>query len=197
MGSSSFVASESIEKSMQTRRLFLGIPLSPALARRLEREMRVFEGWPIIPTRKQNLHVTVLFLGFVAEENLPDIVTAVQAAVIGVEPFELRFERIGFYPDDLHPTAVFLSGEEQSTLLTLRQNLDRELGYLVPEKKSFRPHVTLGKIRRGRYEALTEKPNFTKEVNLVEPVSSIVLFESVSEEGKREYTPLEEFSLVA
>lgn len=181
---------------MQTKRLFVGISISPPLLKRLSREQEVFGAWPIIPTRKENLHVTVLFLGFVAEENLGEILPSVEAAVQGVGAFELLFHRIGFFPDDTHPTAVFLFGEENEALLTLRQNLDRELGYLVPEKKSFRPHVTLGKIRRGKFEALTEKPTLEKPVHFVEPVSSVTLFESTSVDGKRVYIPIAEFPLV-
>lgn len=180
---------------MQTKRLFIGIPLSSTLTKRLEREMSVFEGWPIIPTRRQNLHVTVLFLGFVMEENLAEILPALEEAVKGVGMFELSFNHIGYFPENEHPTAIFLYGDEDATLLKLRQNLDQSLGYLVPEKKSFRPHVTLGKIRRGKFEALAEKPNFGKQVNLVEPVSLVTLFESTTENGKRVYLPLAEFPL--
>ncbi len=180
---------------MQTKRLFVGISLSSPLAKRLSREIEAFKDWPIIPTRKENLHVTVLFLGFVAEENLDEILPAIEASVTGVLPFELRFNRIGYFPDSAHPTAIFLYGEDDPMLLKLRQNLDRELGYLVPEKKSFRPHITLGKIRRGKFEALSEKPKFDKNVNFVEPVSSITLFESTSVEGKRTYVPIAEFPL--
>ncbi len=180
---------------MQTKRLFVGISLSSVLAKRLEREMGVFEPWPIIPTRKQNLHVTVLFLGFVAEENLAEILPSIEMAVTDIDPFELHFDHIGYFPDTTHPTAIFLYGEENPMLLKLRQNLDHELGYLVPDKKSFRPHVTLGKVRRGKFEALSEKPNFDKKVNLVEPVSTVTLYESTTENGKRVFLPLAEFPL--
>ena len=180
---------------MQTKRLFVGIPLSAPFMKRLSREQEVFHTWPVIPTRKENLHVTVLFLGFVAEENLDEILPAIEAATQGIHPFELHFDRIGYFPNELHPTAIFLYGQEDQTLLALRRNLDRELGYLVPDKKSFRPHVTLGKIRRGKFEALVDKPRCEKIVNFVEPISSIALFESTTEDGKRVYLPLAEFPL--
>lgn len=180
---------------MQTKRLFIGIKLSSLLAKRLIREMGAFANWPIIPTRKENLHVTVLFLGFVAEENLAEILPAIERAIEGIHPFELRFHQLGYFPNNEHPTALFVFGEESEELLRLRKNLDQELGYLVPEKKSFRPHITLGKIRRGKFEALPEKPNFDKSVNFVEPVSSLALFESTTEDGKRIYLPIEEFPL--
>lgn len=180
---------------MQTKRLFVGIGLSSVLAKRLEREMGVFEPWPIIPTRKQNLHVTLLFLGFLNEEALPEVIAGVEEAAQASTPFELHFDQIGYFPDNEHPTAVRLLGQADELLLQLRQNLDHGLGYLVPDKKSFRPHVTLGKVRRGKFEALPEKPSFDKKVNLVEPVSTVTLYESTTENGKRVFLPLAEFPL--
>lgn len=180
---------------MQTKRLFIGLSLSSPLVKRLMREIEAFKDWPIIPTRKQNLHVTVLFLGFVAEENLDEILPSIERAVEDVDAFELHFDHIGFFLADKEPTAIHLFGKNNDALLLLCQNLDRELGYLVPEKKSFRPHVTLAKIRRGKFEALPEKPGLDKKVNFVEPVSSVTLFESTTEEGKRVFLPLAEFPL--
>lgn len=180
---------------MLTKRLFVGIGLSPLLAKRLEREMAAFEAWPVIPTRRDNLHVTILFLGFVAAEHLPEILPAVERAALSVPAFDLSFDRIGCFPDAVHPTSIFLFGQDHAILLKLRQRLDQELGYLVPDKKSFRPHVTLGKIRRGKFEALTTKPSFEKTVNFIEPVSGISVFESTSVDGKRVYVPLAEFPL--
>ncbi len=182
---------------METRRLFVGISLSPQLTKRLEREMAVFGDWPIIPTRRANLHVTMLFLGFLSEDALPEVLAGVEAAARLSAPCELHFDRIGYHPDqdEANITQVRLYGAADPALLTLRQHLDRELGYLVPDKKSFRPHVTLGKVRRGQFEALPEKPSFDKSVNFVEPVSTVTLFESTTEDGKRVFVPLAEFPL--
>src|SRR5574343_432151 len=148
--------------SMETRRLFVGLSLSPQLTKRLEREMVVFGEWPIIPTRRQNIHVTVLFLGFLSEDALTEVLEGVEEAAKLSSPFELHFDRIGYYPDqdEANVTQIRLYGESHPALLALCQHLDHELGYLVPDKKSFRPHVTLGKVRRGKFEALPEKPSF-------------------------------------
>ena len=49
----------------KTRRLFVGIPLSPQLKKRLVRESERFPKEAVLLTRPENLHVTVFFLGFV------------------------------------------------------------------------------------------------------------------------------------
>ncbi|TXI33769.1 MAG: RNA 2',3'-cyclic phosphodiesterase, partial [Candidatus Moraniibacteriota bacterium] len=51
----------------KTRRLFVGLPLSRELKKRLVREMDAFPKEASLLTREENLHVTVFFLGFVHE----------------------------------------------------------------------------------------------------------------------------------
>ncbi|MGB3073318.1 MAG: RNA 2',3'-cyclic phosphodiesterase [Candidatus Moraniibacteriota bacterium] len=178
-----------------TRRLFIGIPLSPRLQKRLESEVSRFESSPIIPTRKGNYHVTLLFLGFVNEEEIPRITDALTDAVVDIEPFELDFTAIQTEPNNEHPTMVWLTGEASAELVRLRNTVARALDYLTPESKTFRPHVLLAKVRRGKYEALDTKPEFAKLLHLSESVDVVTLFESTLENGKRAYLPLADFPL--
>lgn len=180
---------------LNTRRLFVGIPLSERLQKRLSSEIARFEHLPIIPTRKGNFHVTLMFLGFVNEEGIPEIVEALEDAVAGVEPFEVDLSEIRAEPNDEHPTMIWFAGDASEALTHLRNTVTEALEYLTPASKSFRPHVTLAKIRRGKFEALEEKPEFGKPLHVIEPVDSIALFESATVDGKRAYLPLAEFPL--
>lgn len=180
---------------LSTRRLFVGIPLSERLQKRLSSEIARFEHLPIIPTRRGNFHVTLLFLGFIMEEEIPRIVEALEDAVIDIEPFEVDLSEIRAEPNDEHPTMIWFAGEPSEPLVGLRNAVANALAYLTPESKSFRPHVTLAKIRRGKYEALETKPEFGKPLHVIEPVDSIALFESATVDGKRAYLPLAEFPL--
>jgi 2'-5' RNA ligase len=178
-----------------TRRLFVGIPLSERLQKRLSSEIARFKHLPIIPTRNGNFHITLMFLGFVNEEGIPEIVEALEDAVIDIEPFEVDLSEIRAEPNAEHPTMIWFAGEPSAALVELRNAVANALAYLTPESKTFRPHVTLAKIRRGKYEMLEEKPDFTKTLHVIEPVDSIALFESTTVEGKRAYLPLAEFPL--
>ena len=177
-----------------TRRLFVGIPLSARLQKRLGSETSRFEHLPIIPTRIGNFHVTLIFLGFVKEEEIPRIMAALEDTVLDIAPFEINFTEIKAEPAD-HPSLVWLTGDPSSELVTLRNAVASTLDYLTPESKSFRPHVTLAKVRRGQYEALETKPDFAKPLHIIEPVETIALYESTTDNGKRAYLPLGEFSL--
>ncbi len=177
---------------LNTRRLFVGIPLSERLQKRLASEIARFEHLPIIPTRKGNFHITLLFLGFVNEEGIPDIIEALEDAVTSIEPFEVDLTEIRAEPNPEHPTMIWFAGEPSEELVKLRNAVSAALAYLTPESKTFRPHVTLAKIRRGKYEALETKPEFGKPLHVIEPVDSVALFESTTVDGKRAYLPLAE-----
>ena len=79
----------------------------------------------------------------------------------------------------------------------MRNAVALALDYLTPESKSFRPHVTLAKVRRGKYEAIETKPDFARPLRIIEPVETITLFESTMDHGKRAYLPLAVFPLGA
>lgn len=176
------------------RRLFVGIPLTPRLQKRLALLTSRFEHLPVIPTRVGNFHITLMFLGFVNEDEIPEIIQSLEDAVAETESFEVDFTSIRSEPL-AHPSLVWLTGEPSSELLDLRNALTNALTSLSLESKEFRPHVTLAKIRRGKYEALNEKPNFTQSLHIIESVDSVALFESATVDGKRSYLPLAEFPL--
>ncbi|OGI21494.1 MAG: 2'-5' RNA ligase [Candidatus Moranbacteria bacterium RIFCSPHIGHO2_01_FULL_55_24] len=179
----------------ERRRLFIGLPLSRQLRKRLVREAAAWPETATLPTQEENLHVTLLFLGFVAEDQIPDISQSIEAAVEGVEAFELRFTAIQAVDDEESPKMAWLTGEASEKLKTLRENVEKAFDAFITEKKAYRPHVTIAKFKRAKWAALPERPVIGKEVNFVEPIDSIVLYESTVLDGKRRYEPIDTFPL--
>lgn len=179
---------------LQTRRLFIGLPISQKLTKRLYQEADEWRSFPVLLTRPDHYHVTLLFLGFIYEEEIPRITGSLQEIARVIEPFELVFDRISAQPV-VRPNMVWLMGEASSELTTLHNRVAEALEYLTPASKAFRPHITLAKIRRGKFEKLEMKPSFDRTVSFVEPIDTFVLYESTTVDGKRTYIPLDEFSL--
>lgn len=176
---------------MQTRRLFVGISLSPPLAKRLMREVSTWPESCFLKTREENLHTTLLFLGFVADEHLPDLSERLLTAARSVEPFEIAFTGIRLTPDADDPKMVWLAGEPSEGLRKLRRALEEEFGFALTENLGFQPHVTLARIKRAKYRALDPRPQIEMKLNLIESVDAVTLFESAEVEGKRRYVALE------
>lgn len=181
---------------MHTRRLFVGIPLSPSFAKRALSKTEQWKHLPVRFTSAEMMHVMLAFLGLVKDEELDRLCEELREAVMDIESFELSFDRIEMVPEAGEGARmVWLSGEPSGELAKLRNALERSIASFDPEYKEFRPHVTLGRILRGRWMKLSERPDLSEAVRLVEPVGSITLFESVAEGGKRKYIPLSEFEL--
>ncbi|MBP6889460.1 MAG: RNA 2',3'-cyclic phosphodiesterase [Candidatus Moranbacteria bacterium] len=183
---------------MLQRRLFVGIPLSSALASRLAREI---SSWPeevFLKTVKENLHVTLFFLGFIPEAMVPDICEKVRRLCETEDSFEIAFSGIRLVPTVEDPKMVWLAGEPSDALRDLTTAIKRELSFVVPsDPKIYRPHITLARIKKSAFRKLDPRPDIEKSVHLVEPVETVVVYESVIEDGERKYSPLESVPLAS
>jgi len=138
------------------------------------------------------LHLTLKFLGEVADERLPEIVTALERACVGARPFPLEVGGFGAFPNPSRPRVVWVGCETAPPLELLQHGVERafaDIGFPV-EGRPFRPHLTLGRAKadargevRGledRLEALAFADTFT--------VTSVDLMESTLTPRGARYT---------
>ena len=180
---------------MKARKIFLGIRIPAEVARRLAARMELWKNLPLHLTKERNLHVTVLFIGFRADEDITEAVPRIAEACASAEAFDILLEKIGFSLKE--GNMLWFSGEESPELLDLANRIDSALDISTAPRKSFRPHITLARVRREKWEKLAEKPDMESSWRVSIPVSSLVLFESVFSkvEGGLHYEVLEEFLL--
>ena len=176
------------------RKLFIGLPLSSALRKRLSREVGIWPKEAIIPTREENLHITLLFLGYVYEEQIPQVSEKLSLAVDGVEMFELS--KMELMDSAENPKMIWLTGEPSEELRILREQIEKAFSTFVAEKKTYRPHITLAKVKKPKWIALEKKPVLKESLNFIESIDSVVLFESLDIDGKRHYEPIDTFPLL-
>ncbi|HEY8926693.1 MAG TPA: RNA 2',3'-cyclic phosphodiesterase, partial [Polyangia bacterium] len=104
-------------------------------------------------TRKvENLHVTVQFLGAVAEGRIETLAGALAEELAARSPFEVELQGLGAFPDERHATSLWVGvvdpdGRLEGVATSVRRVTGR-MG-LVPERRAFRPHVTVGRCKRG------------------------------------------------
>lgn len=180
----------------KTRRLFVGIPLSTQLRKRLAQEMETFPKEAVLLTREENLHVTVFFLGFVHEEQVAEVCARVGEASAAIESFELEFQGLRLMENAENPKTIWLEGQASEGLKLLREAVEKVFASFVVEKKSYRPHVTLAKIKKQKWLALTPPPVLKDKLHLMESVDTVCVFESLSLDGKRRYEPIDTFPLL-
>jgi RNA 2',3'-cyclic 3'-phosphodiesterase len=139
-------------------RLFLAIELTHAARRAIAAEQtRVKQaaqksGSDLRWVKAEQLHLTLVFLGEVAEEGVEALVDAV-GRPFEIPAFRIVFGGIGMFPPHGAPRVLWLGlprGADE-VIAVQRQLVDRvaALGLAI-EDRPFHPHVTLGRWRSSR-----------------------------------------------
>jgi 2'-5' RNA ligase len=100
-----------------------------------------------------NLHVTLKFLGQVAESRVPAVADALRATLAEQRAFDVVVRGLGAFPAPARPR-VRWAGLEDATggLTALGERVDACCGGLgfPRETRAFAAHVTLGRVREPR-----------------------------------------------
>lgn len=98
------------------------------------------------------LHWTLKFLGDVSTHELPDLCDTVEEAVSTLPSFEIAAMGAGAFPAADRPRTVWLGvGQGEAQFVALHDRLKEAMSHLGfrEEQRRFRPHLTLGRIRRS------------------------------------------------
>jgi 2'-5' RNA ligase len=135
------------------RRLFVGVELDDdvraACANARQRLERTAFAARYEPSEK--LHLTVAFLGNVAGGRCDAAIAAMRAAAADCSPFDLRFDKIGAFPNERRPRIVYVgareAGDGYRTLAAEVRAAYRELGFSFEDDAV--AHVTIARVTRG------------------------------------------------
>ncbi|OQX85287.1 MAG: 2'-5' RNA ligase [Candidatus Latescibacteria bacterium 4484_7] len=166
-------------------RLFFAVPLSDEVrmmvAEAIDRFPISNPPWRWIPT--DNLHITLKFLGDVEEGMLPSLKEIADNVAEDTRPFDIAFGRFGGFPSLSNPRVVFFAIEEGvGHLSNLADALENELAVLGfrREKRPFRAHVTLARIKRPLDNEVRAMLKSVESLSpgAVQHVDGFVLFQS-------------------
>ncbi|NTW27288.1 MAG: RNA 2',3'-cyclic phosphodiesterase [Candidatus Moranbacteria bacterium] len=178
---------------MQKKKIFVEIDVPGNMRRRLAQKIADWSELPIKWMKEENFHITVAFVGYVDESMLPEICQKVRTAVEDFEAFDLEFDRIELGPNPEDPKMVWLTGQPCVELGMLNEEVERALGMRPAAHKEFSPHITLGRIRKLKWDELEIKPAISEKTIISMTVDSLSIMESKG--GGAEYVSLEECPL--
>lgn len=104
---------------------------------------------PVRWVEPDSLHVTLKFLGEVAEARVEEIEDGVANAAQAVRPFELQIGGFGVFPSPNRARVFWIGLEASPGLKKLQQRVEEEISPLgfPTEKREFQPHLTLGRAK--------------------------------------------------
>lgn len=134
-------------------RAFIGVRIDPAVVQaislaqtRLEHSLSGVR-W----VGQENLHFTVKFLGSIAEEKAAPIAEALEEALKLFPRFPILARGMGVFPDIRRARVIWvgLEGERLASLAAQVETALEPIGF-APEKRAFKPHLTIGRWRDSK-----------------------------------------------
>jgi 2'-5' RNA ligase len=186
-------------------RIFIAINLPDDIKKKLVDYQSKWPELPIRWTKKENLHITLVFLGYLNDEELLEVCNITKEAASRNQSFSVNLNKIYYGPPKkMPPRMVWVEGEKSQKFTSLRNDLEKSLmtseeTHFSPEKRAFSPHITLGRIKAWEFRQIEpeERPEISEEISLVFPVNSVEVMESELKRGGSEYTILESYPLKA
>jgi len=181
-------------------RIFIAINLPEDIKKRLSDYQK---NWPELPcrwTKKENLHITMIFLGYLNDEELLEVIKLVKEVVSQNQSFSINLNKILYGPPNKPPRMVWVEGKKSQELANLQKDLENALASSEASTKEnsgeirpYSPHITLGRIKTWEFRQieLEERPEISEEISLIFPVESIEIMESQLKRTGPEYTILE------
>lgn len=162
------------------------------------------ESGPELPARWteiNNLHITLVFLGYLTDEEVGDVCMVVKEASSKHNSFNINLDRVGYGPNNkIPPRYVWIGGKRSKELLVLKKDLEELISGKInfkPENRAFNPHITLARINTFQWRQINpeERQDINESVSLSFAVESVEVMESILKRGGPEYVVLESFNL--
>ena len=192
------------------RRLFVAVPLDTAAVTtiaalveriRAERALVAPDERDVRWVRMDGLHLTLRFLGPTPEAGVPIVAEAVRRVASTQDPFEVRIDGGGSFPNPRRPRTLWLAVTHGTAELgSLARAVDRELvaaGW-PSDDRPFRAHLTVARsdgVPAGA-DVARRLTAAAEGVDVSSAAERLVLFESITGGGPARYEPLESTPLL-
>ena len=183
-------------------RAFIAIPLPESILKAISAAQEKLRrtGLGIRWVRPEGIHLTLKFLGNISPTDVSHVESAIEKATRAFRPFTLKAKGIGVFPDFRRPRVIWLGITGDLEILhALQRDLESELkshGF-EKEKRPFKGHLTLGRIRNR-----LDRDKLSKALQELEDfetgsfrADSVVLFRSKLHPGGAVYSKIAEAAL--
>ena len=185
-------------------RTFIAIELSDQIRESLAQIQShlKYSGADVKWVEKNNIHLTLRFLGEVAEEKCAKIKSILDEIGKSTKQFEISIKDIGAFPNINYSRVIWVGLDKGAVeSKALAEKIDEEvlkIGF-QKETRPFAAHLTIGRVRSPKNkEALKEKiASYSLQPTVHSPqlISSVALFQSTLTPKGAVYTKLHETKL--
>jgi 2'-5' RNA ligase len=133
-------------------RLFIAINLPDDKRLGLAQALDALAGHdlPVRWLSPESLHITLKFLGEVAQSRVPSIESALTHALAGYPSFDVEVGGFGAFPSLTRPSIFWVGVSATDELVRVQTRVDDAMtkdGF-EPDARAYRPHITVGRARK-------------------------------------------------
>lgn len=171
------------------QRIFIGIPVDKHSQQQINKLLEPIKGsrQDIRWVAENNRHLSLAFLGDQPISRVDNLLRRFAETYQQEKQFRYRLSSLNRFPDS-RGRIIALTDEPDRCLdnlfqitLKLLQKINIEI-----DRKKFRPHITLGRIRRPKHV----KTSFDRQTDINVEINQITLFQSTLTESGSIYTAL-------
>ena len=185
------------------KRVFIAINLPENLKKKLLEFQQKFKELPAKWVKKENLHLTLIFLGYLKDFHLEKVKEITNKVSKEFSPFSVFLKRACFGPPKIFPPRLVWveleKNENLENLVKKLQNLLKENKIpFVIEEREFLPHITLARIKKWEFQRMEpeERPKINEILKESFEVKSIEIMESHLKRSGAEYEVIESYPLL-
>jgi len=126
-------------------RLFIAIDLPEQAKENIEKiksELKGIKG--VKPVSKENIHLTLKFLGEVSDNKAEDIAKALSQ--VKFKPFNISINKMGVFPNEQRIQVLWVDAEPAGPLFELKKEIDKALPKFKDDHP-FKSHITFARIK--------------------------------------------------
>ena len=146
---------------------------------------------------KDKMHLTLKFVGEV-EENLELPISTELDFVKNYRSFDFKISRFGFFFRDKRPKILWAGLQTDETIIKMVGELNKkmEIFNIEPERRKFKSHLTLLRIKSEFNENLISNFNNYQFDNLKFKANKIALVKSELSKAGAQYTEINNYELI-
>ncbi len=183
------------------KHITVGIQVDAYLQKALAKATKPLLDLPVRWHKENSLHIMLLSLGWMIDDDITKVLDAVASIASQTPGFSMKFQEIVGVSKDItlidpiNTQIIRLEGLPSDQLQLIFEQISDILHIPREAKKSFKPLITLGRIRQNQWQKLSKHPSIHIPFVIQMEVSHIAVFERQSENGITHFETIGAFEL--
>lgn len=181
-------------------RIFIGIKVLPKPGIRRFEELIKERLWKdeIRWVREENFHLTLKFIGNTTLEKRSSVIEELSKNIDSQSPFKMDIKGAGLFGTDTNPKIIWVGVENTGFLTDLWQKVELSAinAGFEKEERPFRPHITLGRIKKinNAINLRSIIKKYENEYFHTQRIKEVILYRSITKHGELFYEPIKKFT---